>query len=255
HLLTGCMLIYFYKEVFSAHTKFVMDLESCTRWEEYFSLKEKLSDADMRGIRFICKKLFLPQKTHAAIQYLYFASKFGLNVEPDDIVLFTSCIDLACKVGNVFRGTEKILAVVADYCEMKIDETILELYYNCINKTLVDICTLLDFNLELPDFYTTLENACKSCDAPTITKKRCWVFLNDVLTLPISLFVHEKEMAAAVLIMENMIADSNEDDEQWNDEQFSSIMAQHNMQSLEAQHIKFVISELYKLYAAQREYC
>lgn len=201
----------------------------------------------------VCKLLRLPQKTIAAATFLYFQGKRYLQIEPDNIVLGAACINLATRILETFRQIEKILQYCATVYNIEVDPEIIPMYIECINKTELDICIIIDFDFELPNFYEFLEYVCKDSHLDIESKRRSWIILNDILTTPIGMFFTVQEIVYSCLCLSYTIKNiRSKDFLPSNKSLFERIMEDLKIDEIiEIKAIDFICSEILYIYEKQ----
>lgn len=173
---------------------------------ESLSLLRKLQyivdQRDLHCIARICTLLSLPQKTIAVSYYNFFAVKSKSKIEPDDVTLVSSAVDLSCKMCETIRATDKIIRLTAEFYLIDITEPdIMQLYIAAVGKTEIEILYFIDFNFEMTEIYVNLERICRERDRSPLFRKRCWILLNDILSTPISIYFTIDELLACTLFI------------------------------------------------------
>lgn len=192
-----------------------------------------------------CRMLFLPQKTLAISCYNFFAVKAESKIEPDDIVLITASIDLACRVCETSRSTEKILKIVSNFYSVEIEAEILSLYIREIYATEVDVMVILDFNLEISEIYNKLERICKEKRLDTVMSRRCWIVLNDIMRTPLPLYYTIDEILATSIFI-NLLALEKEQSEE---ESYRKFSKEYCVKEVAFECIYFICNELLNNYS------
>jgi len=172
--------------------------ESCSF---YSRLKNKISRDDVRIIIGICKELCLPQKTLSFSCFSFFAAKEEIRIEPDDVILVTAAINLACRACETGRSVEKILHMAAREYSIEIDSNTIEMYLKSVNRTEMDISMGIDFNFQVTEIYSELERFCKQQKLDPIISKKCWILLNDIMATPLCVFFMPLEMICSVVFL------------------------------------------------------
>ena len=172
------------------------------RIDEYRLLQTDVSEEDVYALAKICRLLHLPQKILGVSIHNFYHAKAQIQIEPDDIVLLSACIDLACRTSEVVRPLEKILGLVACHYALDVPDDIVPMYIECIDKTEVDICLCLDFDFNFPDFYGRLETLCKENVLNMSYSRRCWIMISDILTAPVSLFFSVDDVVIGCIFVE-----------------------------------------------------
>lgn len=169
-------------------------------------LQQIIDQKDLHYISKICSMLGLPQKTVAVSYYNFFAAKSKCRIEPDDVTLISSVVDLSCKMCETIRATDKIIKLTAElYSIDTIEPDIMQLYIPAVGKTEIEILYFIDFNFEITDIYVNLERICKEREQSPLFSKRCWVLLNDVLSTPISIYFTIDEILACTVFINFVI--------------------------------------------------
>lgn len=170
--------------------------------EEYQVFCGDILEEEVETLVRICMMLRLPQKTVATALFNFFSAKKDIQLEPDDIVLHSACINMACRMCETHRPAEKIFEYASYQYALESTQELRAMYIACISKTELDVCVVLDFDFEIPDFYGTLESACRELGLSSNYSRRCWVFLNDLLMTPISVFFPVQEIVFGCLLVE-----------------------------------------------------
>lgn len=176
-----------------------MELAESFAYFERF--RKSVCQEDVLAIASICKTLVLPQKTLAVTQHLFFATKAESRIEPDDVVLISSAVSLACKTSETLRPIEKIVQAVAKIYLLDIDEKLLPMYVEAIANTEIEIAVIVDFDFEITEIYTKLEKLCKETHLDSTSSKRCWIMLNDIMRIPLSIYFTIDELLTGVLFI------------------------------------------------------
>lgn len=169
--------------------------------EKQTALKARVSSIDRFALTRICKELAIPQKTLSVAYYLLYVAKAELMLEPDDIVLISAIINLSSKICETYRASSIVFKHVTSYYEMPIEDSMKKLYNDAIAKTEIDICVLIDFDFEMADLYNRLQHVCKINKFDQFFSKKAWVFLNDIMTTPISAFFNIPEIITSALFL------------------------------------------------------
>lgn len=165
-----------------------------------------IDQRDLHCISRICSILGLPQKTIAVSYYNFFAAKTKCKIEPDDVTLVSSAIDLSCKMCETIRTTEKIIKMTAElYSIDTVDSDIMQLYITAVGKTEIEMLHFIDFNFDITEIYVHLERICKDKEQTPLFSKRCWILLNDMLSTPISIYFTVEEILASTLFINFVI--------------------------------------------------
>lgn len=180
--------------------------ESCSLYER---TKSQVSQHDVATISRICKTLRLPQRTLSVSCYNFFAAKSECRIEPDDIILVSASVSLACRVCETLRPVEKILQLAGEAYSIEVDLATRQLYLDSVNKTEIDISYILDFDFGISEIYSGLEAVCKKKRFDSLFSKRCWILLNDIMLTPLSIFFTSREMILASVFL-NYLASSPE---------------------------------------------
>ncbi|KAI5170505.1 hypothetical protein PAEPH01_1491 [Pancytospora epiphaga] len=170
--------------------------------EAYSKLRDETCRDDTQKLIVVSRMLFIPQRTISTALFCLFTAKRHLRIEPDDIVLHTACISLACKLCGTHRTVERILGFASFQYAIVINGALTEMYYDCINKTEVDICEAIEFDFEVPDYYKELNEMCQKKKLAGSYNKRGWLMINDVVCTPLCAFFTVTEIVLAVLLVQ-----------------------------------------------------
>ncbi|KAI4291258.1 hypothetical protein PAPHI01_0532 [Pancytospora philotis] len=170
--------------------------------EKYQKLSDTILAEEVAGLVRICRLLHLPQKTVAVVLHVFFMTKHTIDIEPDDAVLHSACISIACKVCETHRPCDRILDCAALLYAVEMTPELRPMYANCIAHTELSVCYALDFDFGLPDFYGLLKRVCRENSLPTDYSRRCWVMLNDILATPVSVFFSVEEITLGAICAE-----------------------------------------------------
>lgn len=150
----------------------------------------------------LCKFLSLPQKTLSFTWYLYYAVKEDeYFLEPDDVTLFASILNLASKACETQRSSEKILEFTSKIFSTELDSEISKLYKTAIDKTQVDICEVIDYRFDMIEIYSKLQLFCLNFQLDHLSSKRSWILLNDVISTPLCIYFTIEEIIANVFFI------------------------------------------------------
>lgn len=197
----------------------------------------------------VCKALSLPQKTLAVSNYIFFAAKAESKIEPDDVVLVSSVVSLACKACETLRPLEKILQLVSKQYSVEISQSIAELYVTSINKTEIELSTVLDFNFEVSEIYAKLEKLCKEKRFDSIFSRRCWIVLNDIMSTPLSIYFTVDELLTCAIFV-NHAANEIKDGKIMSDaEMYEAFAEKYGFATVSFDCIRFMSGELLELYS------
>lgn len=167
-------------------------------FNSFLKANYEVSPEDLKMISKICKAIRLPQKTLSLSFYLFFAAKMDNNfIEPDDLTLMTSVIDLACKTCETPRSPDKILDLIANSLTIELFPELTKMYKDAINKTELDICKIIDFRFEITEIYQKLQLMCTTYKIDPISSRRCWIVLNDIMKTPMCIYFTIEEILAA----------------------------------------------------------
>lgn len=178
--------------------------------EEYRAFCRGVARDDVDVLVRICRMLYLPQKTVATALFIFFSAKKDIRIEPDDVVLQSACVNMACRVCETHRPTDKIFEYASYQHALGGSPELRTMYIESINRTELDICVVLDFDFEMPDFYGKLESVCREMGLPPSYSRRCWVFLNDILMRPVSIFFTVQEIVLGCMLVEFVAAKKRE---------------------------------------------
>lgn len=215
----------------------------------YKKIQPYVCQKDTRIISSICKALYLPQKTLAISYYNFFAAKAECKIEPDDVVLVTSSIDLACKICETIRPVEKILKLTADMYAIEIGKDLVEMYIHSINITEVEISIVLDFNFGIADIYAKLEKICKEKKLDSAISRRCWVFLNDIMTTPLSLYYTIEEILSCTIFITFVIAEAKKCADVNDEEIYSIFIKAYGFTNLTFECLSSLCTEVLNIYS------
>jgi len=125
---------------------------------QYQLVKNRITPFESSRVLTICRLLHIPQRTASYILQLLICSKCKLALEPDDVVLYAACIDLACKIMEIQRHSEKVLRYVGLYLKIDIETGAIPQYLRCMYKTEIDVCLAIDFDFTTFDYYDYLSS-------------------------------------------------------------------------------------------------
>lgn len=220
--------------------------------EKHKELKAKISSNDKYSLIHISKELVLPQKTLSVAFHLLYVSKDELGIEPDDIILFTAIVNLSTKISETSRPLEIIFKTVCNCFRIDVPDSIKSNYYDSIAKTEIDICIIIDFNFEMSELYTKLEMACKKHKFDQSFSKRAWIFLNDIMSTPLSAFFTTNEIITAALFLSYTLSYSSKSKEIISNKQlfsmFLDVCSSECKTFLAIEHIADEIITLYHFY-------
>lgn len=220
-------------------------------------LSASIQNSEAECLAKTAKMLHLPQKTLATALHAFFVAKSAIKIEPDDIVLQCACICLACRMCETHRPAEHILDCASHQHAVEIPAELKAMYMECISKTEVDVCITLDFELEAPDFYGHLESICKSHGLDTNYSRRCWIFLNDILMRPVSVFFTVPEIVYSCLLTEYVARKYNDGNGEESMEEGQIADNRHiiqafadwlNIEAADACVLEFILSEILSIY-------
>ncbi|ELA42837.1 uncharacterized protein VICG_00152 [Vittaforma corneae ATCC 50505] len=213
------------------------------------SLQPSICEDDMLAISDICKALHLPQKTLAISNHIFFAAKAESKIEPDDVVLISSVINLACKICETLRPLEKIMHLASKHYSIEIDQSIMELYTTSINKTEIELSVVLDFNFEISEIYTRLERLCKEKQFDSVFSRRCWIMLNDIMQTPLSIYFTIDELLTCT-IFTNYVASELKNEKTMDDVEMYEIFSEkYKLTTASFSCIEFMSNKLLELYS------
>lgn len=152
--------------------------------------------------------LHIPQKTLALALKLFHIVKQNIRIEPDDVVLNSACISMACKISEIRMPLMKILQFASKILSIEVEEDLHPLYFDSIQKTEIDICLLVDFDFMMPDPYECLETVCQRKDLPTSYRRVAWIILNDITLLPVSATVPVHEIVYTCIFIQYLAEQS-----------------------------------------------
>lgn len=224
--------------------------DSCTLFNK---LQESIISEDIFAIGHICKALFLPQRSSSISYYLFFAEKAECKIEPDDIVLVSSVISLACKLCETYRPLEKILKTTADYYAVSLDAGILELYSTSINKTEIELSIILDFNFEISEIYTHLENCCKEKQVDSVFSRRCWIMLNDIMTTPLPIYFTIDELLASLFFINFLASELKNKMELSEQMMYDVFIEKYGYASVPFDYLEFICGKVLDNYVISKE--
>ena len=214
---------------------------------KYKAIRNMVSKEEVEDVMKICKLLHLPQKTLSISLHNFFASKAEIHIEPDDIVLSSACISLACKMCETIRPIDKILQYAANHYNLEIEQEFKPLYIDCIHKTEMDICTILDF--DIPDFYVKLEAICKEKNLESVESKRSWIILNDILATPLSIYFTVSEIVYSSILITHIARNSKHDKfEIPNDEIILNFISHFQLEESHSAALEFISLEILEIY-------
>ncbi|KAM0681553.1 hypothetical protein GINT2_000066 [Glugoides intestinalis] len=215
----------------------------------YKKLQKQICQKDILIISNICKTLCLPQKTLSISYYNFFAAKAECKIEPDDVVLVTSAIDLACKLCETIRSVEKILKLTAGMYAIEIEKDLVSMYVNSINITEVEISIVLDFNFGIADIYTKLEKICKERKLDSIISRRCWIFLNDIMETPLSLYYTIEEILSCTIFINFVIEEAKKSDELNDEDIYNAFVKAYGFTNLTFECTSSLCIEVLNIYS------
>jgi len=207
-----------------------------------------LPTEDLRTIATVCKILCLPQKTLATSQYIFLAAKAECRIEPDDIVLISSAVSLACKVSETLRPVDKILQVVARLYSTDVDHQLLPLYTEAITHTEIEMSVIIDFNFEITEIYTRLEKLCKEMHLDTSSSKRCWIMLNDMMQTPLPIYFTSDELLTCLLFINHLYTEPKGDTTLKDAEAYRLFIQKTSLKPVLYKCVRFICAQLLSLY-------
>lgn len=218
--------------------------ESCSL---YRRMQSKVPQHDITTISRICKTLRVPQRTLSVSYHNFFAAKAECQIEPDDIILVSAAVNLACRVCETARPVEKILRLAGEAYSIEVDQITRPLYIDSVSKTEMDIAFALDFNFEISEVYSRLEDVCKKGRFDILFSKRCWVLLSDIMLTPLSIYFTREEMILASVFV-NYLASLTESEK--NVSEHSLFMQLSRMLAFEESFpaVEFVADEILSHY-------
>lgn len=215
----------------------------------YFEkLQHALSPEDILPLTTVCKTLCLPQKVLAVSQYIFLAAKAECRIEPDDIVLISSAVSLACKISETLRPVDKILHVVAALYSTEVDQQLQSMYIEAITRTEIEMCVIIDFNFEITDIYTRLEKLCKEMHLDMSSKKRCWIMLNDMMQTPLPIYFTIDELLICLLFINYGYTELKGDTAVKDEEAYKAFIQKSMLAPVAYKCVKFICSQLLDLY-------
>ena len=231
---------------------------------EYRKFKGSITDEEPQAVVSICHMLHMPQSVVVVALYIFYTAKYSITLEPDDIVLHGAVISLACRIAENPRSTKHILSAAASIHNISLDSDLAEMYISSIEKTQMDLCICLDFDLEAPDFYTELDRCYAGRKAHTkcfagaegdsdglLSLRRSRVFLNVVFFTALPIFFTATELAMGCLFLEHAAqsdrfkAPNTPADDSWLGDIF---MGDEWDESIEPSAVLFIANELMQLY-------
>lgn len=226
------------------------EIDLCLDDEFHSGIYEK----DASILLSICRTLYLPQRTLAISLHIYFVAKSESKLEPDDVVLMSSAIDLACKICETQRPIEKILHLAGKNYNIEIEHEIVDLYIVSINKTEIEMAAILDFNFEITEIYNKLERMCKENQFDSLLRKRCWITLNDIMSIPSSIRYSINEIITCTIFINYCVSYKLIDEPLYNDMEIYAIFANRlGIIRVSFETIKAICTRLFKLYPNKPE--
>lgn len=217
-------------------------------FELYKKMCHEINHQNLDMIIDICKILKLPQKTISISHYNYFIVKEECQIEPDDPIMFSASIDLACKICETSRCINKILECSANSCRMEIDATLTNKYIEEIYNCEVDIAAVLDFNSEIAEIYNRLQQLCKQEKFDQIFSKRCWIYLNDIMLTPIPMYFTVLEIISSAIFLAFLANCQNSEDDF---ELYKIFFKEHNFEIPLWTAVEFICKEMLDIYQSK----
>lgn len=219
--------------------------------ESIFKYKEMAKvtiKEDLSIIQKTCRALLLKQKVMSFAFYLYYAAKDTLRIEPDDPILLTAVINLACKAFESIRPLDKIFEHICKNYDIQLNQDIFDRYLRETSICEVDICEGIDFNFNMVKIYQNLETRCKLYKLDSLFSKKCWVMLNDTLRTPISIYFTEEEIIDAIFFLNFFIQESSKSNTTMtNSEVYSSFTNLYNI-TTDLRCLEFIAFHILEMY-------
>lgn len=215
----------------------------------YRSLCDKISSFDKKIIDKICKDLCLPQKTISISFYLFYAAKDKIPIEPDDIVLIASCINLSCKMCETHRRLEVIFEAACRYYSVVTEKSIIDQYFDCIGKTEIEISLILDFDYRMSEIYIKLSAICSATEENVEFITKSWIVLNDLMITPLCIYFTIPELLSAALFM-TYLFELKKENKKFRDlkELFKSFTESHYIECDSFPIISYLTNEMANIY-------
>ena len=150
---------------------------------------------EVENIIKICKMLKMPQKILTATLYNFYYGRYVLWFEPDDIVFYSSLIDLSYKMMEVNKSQDQIIHTTSSFFHIDIsDNSLIDKYKKAINDLQINFLFETRCDLFPPLLHDLLIEKCMKYKLSRKTKELSWVFLNDLVSfLPSALFFTPEE--------------------------------------------------------------
>lgn len=170
--------------------------------EQYSKLKVDYTFDEIEELFGICKKLGMHQKIIGATFYNFYRGRSCLQLEPDEIVHYSSIIDLAFKMMETSKTLESIIQKCADAFYITIDVETMATYLEIVelSQNMYLFTTFCD--LEAPKAHDIIHDLCISNKIPADYLDIAMIYLNDMtIMLPCALYFTQEECAFAALYL------------------------------------------------------
>lgn len=177
-----------------------MDLE--TSKDKFIHTLSDYRIDEIENIIKICSALSIPKKILCVVIYNFYLARSILWVEPDDIVLYTSIIDISYKEMDGCKSQEIILQKCLLHFLIDATDEELELYKEHICEFQLNFLYLTKCDLTPPNPYDEIEKIYNQHEITKELQETTTTFLNDLaFFMPSVLYFTPYECACACIYL------------------------------------------------------
>jgi hypothetical protein len=212
--------------------------------QRYSQYKNLINTKDIRDIMSICKILGISQKTAYGTVEIYHRYMIATHRCENIISMIAACIMLTGKISNALRSAQKILQACHSYFGVGEDEQAFDENYRDTIDIEMRICIGIDFDLQIQDYYGSLEELCKEYDVDKATAQCIWIILNDTVYLPLVLAFCTRSVVVGCMAVANMI-DQGRDNKECD---LNGFRNKYGNIEFDDPEVEFIIDEIVSLY-------
>lgn len=158
-------------------------------FDSFLKIKKDCTMHEINSLLNICKKLNMGQKVISVVFYNFYNARSNLSIEPDDVILYSTIIDMAFKMVDVSRPIEPIINQVAEYFNQSINESDMKLYLETIYISQLNYLIESSCDIVPPFPYNQFIDVFRQNKFPTEIYEQSWIFLNDLIVYTPAIFI------------------------------------------------------------------
>lgn len=211
-------------------------METNQTFDLFLKIKKDCTIHEINNLLNICKKLNMGQKVITVTFYNLYNARTNLSIEPDDVILYSTIIDMAFKMSDISRPIETIVNQIAEHFNQPVNKSDMKVYLETIYISQLNYLIESSCDIIPPSPHDQLVNVFRQNKFPSEMYEQSWIFLNDLIVYTPAIFIFsETECIYSAIYMAFLLTYGNDT---------SSISETTSLESCEADFkLKFKLSD------------